>query len=167
MSITLILTRHMKSSWNDPTLDDFDRPLNGRGRKSAAAIGEWLRSEGWLPQEVIVSSAARTIETWHRMAPDMPAATVMRSEPALYHASADTMLEVLRQARSGVVMMIGHNPGIAEFANRLATRPFDHSRFDDQPTGATSIIQFEVSNWNDVAWGTGNVVDFIIPRELI
>lgn len=167
MSLTLILMRHAKSSWNDETLDDFDRPLNGRGRRSAVAIGEWLRAEEWLPEEVIVSSAARTVETWHRMAPDMPATTVMRSEPVLYHASAQTMLDVLRNAGRPMVMMIGHNPGLAEFANRLARTPFDHSRFADQPTAATSIYKFDVPKWKDAAWGSGDVLDFVIPRELI
>ena len=54
---TLILTRHAKSSWDDPFMNDHDRPLNKRGRKSAPAIGDWLRENGWLPDEVISSTA--------------------------------------------------------------------------------------------------------------
>ena len=148
-------------------LDDFQRPLNGRGRKSAHALGDWLRAEGWVPEDVIVSGAVRTVETWGRMAGVMPVTAVMRSEPVLYHASAETMLDVLRGATAQTVMMIAHNPGITAFANRIARAPFDHARFDDQPTGATSIIQFDVPYWNDAAWGSGDVVDFVIPRELL
>ncbi|MEL7027422.1 MAG: histidine phosphatase family protein, partial [Pseudomonadota bacterium] len=71
--------------------DDFDRPLNGRGRNSAPAIGKWLLDHGIVPDEVIVSGARRTVETWSRMAGHFPPTATMQSNPALYHASADTM----------------------------------------------------------------------------
>ena len=67
MTRTLILTRHAKSSWDAPVASDHDRPLNKRGRKSAPAIGTWLKQNGWLPDEVISSTSARTRETWDRM----------------------------------------------------------------------------------------------------
>lgn len=166
MSLTLILMRHARSSWDDPKLDDFDRPLNGRGRKSAVAIGAWLRSEGHVPDEVMVSGARRTVETWGRMAPGMPAATIMRSEPALYHAGPDTMMNVLKGATAPVVMLIGHNPGIVDFAHKLAAAAPDHTRFADYPTGATTILRFPGDAWEDIAWSTADAVDFVIPREL-
>ena len=92
----LILTRHAKSAWNDPSLDDFDRSLNRRGRKSAEAIGQWLVEAGALPDVVLVSGARRTVETWSRMASAFPATATMKSAPALYHGSAATLLNVLR-----------------------------------------------------------------------
>jgi len=167
MTRTLILTRHAKSSWGDPSLDDFDRTLNARGRKSAVVIGTWLRGNGYVPDEVIVSAARRTVETWERMAPEMPADTVMRGEPGLYHASAETMLKVLRTARAATVMMIGHNPGIADFAARIVLSPAAHDRFSDYPTAATTVIEFPSESWEAVDWGTGRIKDFVIPRELI
>lgn len=167
MTRTLILTRHAKSSWGDPSLDDFDRTLNDRGRKSAVAIGLWLRQRGFVPDEVIVSAARRTVETWERMAPQMPADIVMRSEPALYHASAETMLAVLRSAHANTVMMIGHNPATCEFANRLAASQPTHVRFSDYPTAATTIFEFPQSTWQDAGWGTARAIDFVIPRELL
>ena len=60
----LILTRHAKSDWDDPMLDDHDRPLNKRGQRSAAELGEWLHSRGYEPDEVLCSTALRTRETW-------------------------------------------------------------------------------------------------------
>ena len=63
MTLQLILMRHAKSSWDDPAAADFDRPLNGRGRRSAKALGHWLRQRGWLPDRVLCSSARRTRET--------------------------------------------------------------------------------------------------------
>ena len=59
----LILTRHAKSAWDDPLLSDFDRTLNARGRDAARRVGAWLNANGHLPQEVILSGAARTVET--------------------------------------------------------------------------------------------------------
>ncbi len=167
MTRTLILTRHAKSSWDDPTLDDFDRPLNGRGRKSAVAIGAWLRGKDHVPDEVIVSGARRTVETWGRMAADMPADITMRSEPALYHAGVEAMLGVLRTAREPAVMLVAHNPGIAEFAARLVRNPPDHARFHDYPTGATTVMEFDAQAWTDVDWGTGEPIAFAVPRELM
>lgn len=166
MTLTLIFTRHAKSSWNDPALDDIERPLNGRGRRSAVALGEWMRAEGYLPDEVLVSTARRSAETWSRMAKDMPSTATMRSEPALYHASADTILGVLRNATGRSIMVIGHNPGAAEFAERIVARPLDHPRFADYPTGATTVMTFAAPSWRDVSWGQGAVQDFTIPREL-
>lgn len=166
MSLTLILMRHAKSSWDDPQLDDFDRPLNGRGRTSAQALGRWLAERGHLPDEVIVSGARRTVETWSRMAASLPATATMRSEPALYQAGPETMLGVLRKATAPTTMLIGHNPGIAEFAARLARAPWPHPRFEDYPTGATALITFDTPDWGAVRWGSGTVTDFAVPREL-
>ncbi len=167
MALTLILTRHAKSAWDDPTLDDFDRTLNGRGRKSARAIGEWLAKEGYLPDEVLVSGARRTVETWERMAKTLPDTTTMKSAPALYHGSADMILNVIRTQSAPTLMVICHNPGIAEFAERIVSRAPDHPRFFDYPTAATTVISFDVSNWRDVGWSSGTVLDFVVPRELL
>ena len=76
------------------------------------------------------------------------------------------MLEVLREARATPVMMIGHNPGISEFANRLAIAPPADPRFEDYPTGATTVIRFLRDSWSDVGWDEGEVVDFVTPRQL-
>lgn len=166
MTLTLILTRHAKSAWGDPALDDFERPLNGRGRSSAAKLGRWLIAQGYLPDTVLVSGARRTVETWSRMADMMPSTSTMESVPALYHAGAETILNVLRARRSPVIMLIAHNPGIGEFAERILDSTPDHEKFLMYPTGATTIIQFETSRWNEIGWGTGHLVDFVVPREL-
>lgn len=166
MPLTLILMRHAKSAWDDPKQDDFDRPLNARGRKSADAVAHWLIDNGYLPDVVVVSGARRTVETWARMAALMPDTATMESNPALYMASAETILGVLRSARSPSVMLICHNPGIAECAERIVQAPPDHPRFQDYPTAAVTVIEFDGDTWRDVAWGSGSVLDFIIPADL-
>lgn len=167
MSLTLILMRHAKSAWDDPTQDDFDRPLNGRGRKSAPAIASWLAEKGYLPDIVLVSGARRTVETWERMASRMPETAEMQSAPALYLAEPLVVLDVLRSQTAPTVMMIGHNPGFAMLASSLCRTAPSHPKFGQYPTAATSVFEFDASDWADVAPGTGTLIDFIVPRDLI
>ena len=158
----LILTRHAKSDWDDPTLPDHDRPLNGRGRRSARALGDWLASRGYDPEEVLCSSALRTRQTWDCVAqavfetrPDL------RIEPALYQAAPETMLRVLKTATAFTVMMIGHNPGIAAFAAMLPARPPLDPQFRSYPTAATLVVDFQAEDWAEVQPGQGSVRDFV------
>jgi phosphohistidine phosphatase len=162
----LILTRHTKSAWDDPLTPDHDRPLNERGRAAAADLGQWLASRGYLPQKVLCSDAVRTRETWAGLAPAMPQAPALELKPALYHAGPDVMLAVLQHAQSDVVMMIGHNPGIAEFAARLVVQAPLNSEFGRYPTGATLVADFNIESWSELGFGKGVTVDFIIPREI-
>lgn len=162
MTLRLFLMRHAKSSWDSPLLADHDRPLNNRGRASAKALGTWLKENGYVPDAVLSSTAKRTHETFE----GLDLALMPTYTKALYHAGASQMLEVLRGAQGACVLVLGHNPGIAEFAERLvSTRP-SHPRFFDYPTGATTIIDFDVACWKDVEFGKGTVRDFMIPREL-
>lgn len=167
MAQTLILMRHAKSAWNIPGQEDFDRALNGRGHKSAAAIGAWLAAKGHLPDLVLVSGARRTVETWERMAPYMPETAEMESALALYLASADTLLNVLKNQTARSVMLIGHNPGIGEFASSFAKTTPDHPKFAAYPTTATTVFQIGNSNWRDLSWGQAEVAEFVVPRDLL
>ncbi|TQS73491.1 histidine phosphatase family protein [Rhodobacteraceae bacterium] len=162
----LILTRHAKSSWDAPDQSDKDRPLNKRGRLAAQELGDFLASRGLEPEELLCSSAARTRETWQRL----KSAVIATRPPeqyleALYHASAEQMLDTLKTAQAPSVMMIGHNPGIAEFAaslpQRLPTSP-DFKRF---VTCATLIIDFQIDDWADLEPGTGAVLEFFTPSR--
>ncbi len=166
MTLRLILTRHAKSSWDDPLMSDHDRPLNERGKAAAADLGNWLASRGYVPDQVLCSDALRTRKTWSGIAPALPGTPILELKPALYHAGPDVMLAVLRHASGKTVMMIGHNPGIAEFAHRIVARAPLNPDFQRYPTGATLVVDFAADSWADVAWSMGSVDDFIIPREL-
>ncbi len=163
MTRILVLTRHAKSSWGNPMLDDHDRPLNKRGRVSAKAVGTWLAEKGWTPDEVLSSTSLRTYETWRQMELDTSEVTFTRD---LYHPDPGQIFRTLTSAKGSVILVLSHNPGIAEFAGRIVRQPPDHMRFFDYPTCATTIIQFDVEKWSDVSWKTGEVLDFVIPREL-
>lgn len=158
----LILTRHAKSAWDDPTLDDHDRPLNERGRRSARALGDWIASRGYEPEEVLCSSSTRTRETWDLIAgAPLETRPPVRIEPALYHAGPDRMLAVLKTATMPTVMMIGHNPGISEFAAMLPARPPLDPDFRRFPTAATLVVDFQIESWADVEPGQGSTLDFV------
>ncbi|SIS82780.1 phosphohistidine phosphatase [Roseivivax lentus] len=158
----LILMRHAKSDWQ-PGVEDHDRPLNGRGRKSATALGRWLRQTGHLPDAAVVSSAMRTIETFGRLDLDCD----VRRTRGLYLADVEQMLTELRQETAETVLMLGHNPGIAYMADLCVAEAPDHPRFRDYPTGATLVAEFDIDDWSELETGTGRVADFVVPRELL
>ena len=166
MTKRLILTRHAKSSWDDPNTPDHDRPLNDRGKAAAADLGDWLASRGYIPQQVLCSDALRTRKTWSGIAPALPGAPGPELKPALYNAGPDVMLAVLRHAHADTVMMIGHTPGIAESAHRLLASDPLHPAFQRYPTGATLVAEFAIPSWSEAAFGTAVALDFIVPREL-
>jgi phosphohistidine phosphatase len=158
----LILMRHAKSDWAPPAQPDHDRPLNTRGRHAATAMGDWLRRNGLTPGQILCSSAARTQETCARL--NLPRTPDLHA--TLYLAEAADMLRVLHGAHGDTVLMIGHNPGIAALAAHLVSAPPDHPRFDDYPTGATLVAEFDIDDWAELTRGTGRVRHFVIPRDL-
>ncbi|QFT82787.1 Phosphohistidine phosphatase SixA [Roseovarius sp. THAF27] len=160
----LVLMRHAKSSWGDPGLDDHDRPLNKRGKLSADALGDWLRSQTIVVDEALVSSSARTVETLQRLGIDCDRQVLDQ----LYHAGSGDMLKALKTRATGqTVLMLGHNPGIAWFARDLMLAQPDHTRFEDYPTGATLVARFDIDDWNALQPGTGRFEAFVTPRDLI
>ena len=162
MALRLILTRHAKSSWEDLRQSDHDRPLNKRGRTSAQAVGRWMRDRSVRPQVILCSTAARTRETLELLALDAP----VDFEAGLYHCSADAMLAKLTQQTVQTVLMVGHNPSIAELAERLTHELPPHPRFLDYPTCATTVLEFDAHTWQDVQYGTGKINAFVVPRDL-
>lgn len=159
----LILMRHAKSDWSSAAGSDHARPLNPRGERSAKAMGDWLRDKGYLPTQVLCSTATRTRQTLDLLALDAP----VEFQDQMYNASAHTLMDSLECATGETVLMIGHNPGIAGFAARLLPEPVAHPRFLDYPTCATLVADFATEGWEDVDFGMGIEVDFIVPRDLL
>jgi phosphohistidine phosphatase len=159
----LILMRHAKSDWSESGLDDHARGLNKRGERSAKALGDWLRAEELLPDEVLCSDARRARLTFEGLGlTPKRAPNFLR---ALYLASADEMLRILQAASGKCVLMIGHNDGIGDMAQRLVTSPPDHPRFSAYPTGATLVADLPTS-WPMTRWHTAEPRSFVVPREL-
>lgn len=161
--LKLILMRHAKSSWDDPHAKDIDRPLNKRGVNSAKAMGHWLRNNGHVPDAVLSSSSRRTMQTFEHLALTCPVAFTKH----LYHASEHGVLDQLQQAKDESILLLGHNPGIGDFAEGIAKTPPSHPDFERFPTCATLVVTFESASWENVAWAAGNVIDFAVPRDVI
>jgi phosphohistidine phosphatase len=169
--LTLSLLRHAKSSWDDPALDDFDRPLGERGVKAAPLMGRYLMAEDLRPDLVICSGAVRTRATLALIMPELGAPPPDISyEDDLYLASASRLLGRVHKAdRARNILLIGHNPGLHALALALVG---DGKRRDLDalatkfPTAALAVFTFDVDKWSAVKAGTGALVRFVTPRQL-
>ncbi len=166
MTKRLILIRHAKSSWDAP-FDDHARTLNDRGRAAATAMGGWLRDKGYCPDTIISSDAARTRETTARVLAALGDEPQVRFHPELYHGSPAALLKALRAAQGDTVAIVAHNPGIAYFAEEIVASAPDHPRFIDYPTCATLVCDFAINNWAEAVSHSGQVVDFVVPKDLV
>ena len=167
MGLRLILIRHGKSSWDDPFGDDHARVLNERVRASASAIGAWMTQEGYGPDVVVCSDAARTVETAELVIAALSVRPTLQLSGRIYHASPDTILDVIQRQTAPTVAVIGHNPGIGMLANMLIKKAPKHHRFSDYPTCASTVIDFDASDWSAIRPRTGICAAFVVPRDLI
>lgn len=162
---TLYLLRHAKSSWANPGLDDHDRPLNARGQNACARLARYFRAQGIGPELVLCSTAERTRATLHGVMPGLPAPLDVRFEPALYLAEAEAIAQLLREVPDTVqrLLVIGHNPGMEDFAAWLLAKDWPHEKF---PTGGFAAFTLAIDSWAGLAPGTGRLALRVVPREL-
>jgi phosphohistidine phosphatase len=163
----LYLMRHAKSSWDDPSLGDHDRPLAGRGRRAAKLIADHMRSEAISPSLVVCSSALRTRQTLEGIAPALDAPEVS-IEREIYGASAAALLDRLRRIgdETGSAMLIGHQPAIRELTLSLAGDGVDLARVRAKfPTAALATLLF-VGEWSTLSAGSAELVEYVKPKEL-
>lgn len=165
MTKRLILIRHAKSSWDAP-FDDHARTLNERGRSAATAIGGWLKTNGYLPDTIYTSDAARTMETTDRLTAALGTTPDVTALNEMYHSTPATLLNVVHQAQGDTVALVAHNPGIAFFADDIVRKHPEHSRFQDYPTCATLVCDFDIKKWADAVARSAHVVDFVVPKDL-
>jgi len=167
---TLFLMRHAKSSWDDPDLEDRERPLNSRGRNDAPAVAGWLRAAGLVPDGVVTSDAARAVETWETMAPLLPR-TQAALRPELYHAGTSAILDIVRSTDDRVkrLLVIGHEPGIGHAACRLADDPLNPdclAAFEHFPTAALAMLDVSDTGWADLGFRKARFISFTRPSDL-
>lgn len=165
----LILLRHAKSSWDDLSLDDHDRPLAPRGRRAAHALNEHLAGEGFQADRVVSSTAVRARETARLVLQEL--APPARETSELYMASAHGILEVARRFgdESDTLVLVGHNPGMHALATRLARRTGgrDADRIEVKfPTAALAEFDVAAEAWEDVAPANVRLARFLRPKDL-
>ena len=167
----LFVLRHAKSSWDDPTLADFNRPLNDRGWKAARRMGRELMRRDTRIDLIVSSMAARARETLDGIREELDVNVEVRFEPRMYHASEDTLLSLIRALPQKVncPLLIGHNPGLQQLLVELAhddDEGLRHRIGHKYPTGAFAEVELPAHRWTDVAAGSGEVVELIFPKEL-
>jgi phosphohistidine phosphatase len=165
----LWLLRHAKSSWDDPALEDRDRPLAARGERAADMMRRYLDAEGVRPDLVVCSSAMRTRQTLARVLPALGTELEIRIEESCYTFDATDLLDRLTRVPDDVasVMLIGHNPAIEELAVRLCARGDRLDRLTQKyPTGGLAEIELPAGGWHEVGERTGELTRFVVPREL-
>ncbi|WP_319407953.1 histidine phosphatase family protein [uncultured Desulfosarcina sp.] len=144
----LLIVRHAKSSWKDHDLADHQRPLNNRGKKAAPEMGRRLLKRGVQPDIIISSDARRAMDTAVSMAKIMGVSSkAIRQNPDLYHAAPDRILAVVHQLEDEwkQVMVVGHNPGLTEMANRFTRRPIANI-----PTAGVVELRFQTRSWRNI-----------------
>jgi len=158
----LLLVRHAKSSWDDPSTSDFDRPLNERGKRNAHDMAARLQARDIQPQLIVASPARRAMHTAQLFAGELgyPKADIEYVD-TLYAANTGVWMGVIRglPAHVDTVMIVGHNPEVTEICNALCPKRIDH-----MPTCAVLELQFDVSNWGAIA-RTADHFDFDYPKR--
>lgn len=172
----LFILRHAKSSWSDPFLDDFERPLNKRGKRACVDMWQWFIKQNISPELVLCSPAKRAKDTWKRMKKEQMAFGKKKFEASLYLASPSELLDLIKKvpAKVSSLMLIGHNPGmhelILQLVNTNALQPEQAQSFQQIvykfPTTGFAHLQFNVSDWVDVAPLTGKLYRIMTPTLL-
>jgi phosphohistidine phosphatase len=136
----------LKSSWKDKDLPDIERPLNRRGKEDAPVMATRIREAGIRPSLILSSPAHRAWTTAKVIAREISyPAEFLQREAELYLADVDTLLELLERQdnKFNSIMIVGHNPGLTEFANYLLP-----NLTDNIPTGGVVSLNIETDDWN-------------------
>lgn len=158
----LILIRHAKSSWLNPSIDDFDRPLNKRGKRDAPFMAKLLSGKNIHPDIIISSPAKRTKLTALEFAKQLGVgsnATILNDK--LYLASLTTLIKILKKLDDNVkiVLLVGHNPGLTDLHNFLCKQEIDNI-----PT--CGIVSMKTDkNWSEISSKDFELDFFEYPKK--
>jgi phosphohistidine phosphatase len=172
----LVLFRHAKSAW--PDVPDHERPLAGRGIRSAPVMGRWLRDAGLVPDLVLCSTARRARETWQFAQAGLGASPPVSFEDRIYDEDTPGLLALIHEVppATGTLLLIGHNPAIEDLALTLASPPGatgpEAASADDLermrakfPTAAIAVLR-PAGTWRGLAPGRARLTAFVTPRDL-
>lgn len=163
----ILLLRHAKSSWDDPSLEDFDRPLSGRGLEDAPRIGKYLKKVGYRPEYVVSSTAKRAKQTTQLCLEGMKRdESLVKWEDGLYFESVNKYIKAIHQAPANTetIMVVGHNPLIEATATILSGGR-DKTAFRVPTAGLVCLESYAV-RWDEINPGTCQVKWMMIPKVL-
>ncbi|MBW2363440.1 MAG: histidine phosphatase family protein [Deltaproteobacteria bacterium] len=158
----LTVVRHAKSSWKDEGQTDFERPLNRRGERDAPEMGRRLSNWAERPTLVVASTARRAQQTTEALIAGWTPRPPIVWQPDLYLASADQVLASVLDLDAAHlhVMLVGHNPGLMDFANR-----FGDAGLESLPTCGVVRLRLWVPEWSDADWGVAHVEHVDTPKS--
>lgn len=158
----LTLIRHAKSSWSDPNLSDFERPLNARGMRDLPPLGQRIVEFELFPDLILSSGAVRAIATAETVshALDMPVEAIQEI-PELYESCYETLLNVLQNQSDCYrhIMVFGHNPGLEDLSYFLT-----HDVLNKFPTAGVLHIHLSITRWSELAESCGTQTRFDYPK---
>jgi phosphohistidine phosphatase len=167
----IYLLRHAKSSWDDPSLTDKERPLAPRGRRAGEVMCDYLQLADVEPDLVLCSPSLRTRQTLESVRPAIGSRVMVKVEPMLYHGGVPDLTERLRRLpdKIGKVLLVGHNPSLQSLAISLSAGG-DHgalSRIKTKyPTAGLALLVLERGHWAELGPGTCALHSFVVPRDL-
>ena len=158
----LVIVRHSKSSWSDPYLLDFDRPLNKRGNRDGGLMAEFLSKRIKNVDKLLSSSSKRTRLT-SEFFKNKINIKVENYTDKLYHASYNDIIDLLNQVKDDVrsLILIGHNPGLTHLVNF-----FTEVNLYNLPTTGIVVINFIIDKWKNIRDSKGNIELTKFPKEL-
>jgi phosphohistidine phosphatase len=162
----LTLIRHANADWKNPSIPDFDRPLNKRGMSEAEALGKHLLEQELVPDLVLTSPARRTQQTTEVLARKLTLAQRrVKSQEVLYLATIDDILALVRATGPKVqhLAIVGHNPGISEVAKYFAPAG---TTIIDMTTGAACVLTFTARSWLNIAPPAARAIQLQPPSKL-
>lgn len=160
---TLLLIRHAKSSWDQPGLSDFDRPLNERGKKDAPEMATRVKEKGIELDHFVSSPAKRARKTAKYFAEEFGfKKDDIKLVEELYGATQSEFLQAVKEIDDNykTVALFSHNPGITDFASSLT-----NVRIDDMPTCAVFALQIEIDKWKDFLNAEKKFLFFDYPKN--
>lgn len=161
---TLIFIRHAKSSWDNAELDDFDRPLNARGREDAPFMAAFLAGKMKAPDKIVSSPANRAFSTAKHFA------QAFKIEPDeilldknIYEASSGQLMQVVRSLNDewNTVLILGHNPSFTDVVNQLSPKTV----IFNIPTCGICQIETTAASWSEISHHNSKMVHHFFPKE--
>lgn len=160
---TITIFRHAKSSWDQPNLNDHDRPLNKRGKRDAPIMGERMKNAGIRPSLILSSTAVRSWKTAKIIADQIAyPREFLQREPGLYHAGLNKLYDVIAAQDEGFnsITIVGHNPGLTDLANDLIPNVTDNL-----PTAGFIAVLVDSDDWDLRVQNSAKLIEYDYPKK--
>ncbi len=166
----ILILRHAEAVAHSPG-GDLERELSTRGRVECGKVGHYIARNGLFPDLAVVSPSARTRETFDLVQQTWTSPVQQSVRKGLYNAEVADIVAELRQVQSDVhtLLYVGHNPGIAEFANLMVARGQAGLRDElahGMPTASLAVLDLDIEDWVDLSLHSARLVSFVTPDKM-